>query len=131
METCNGVRILTKKKMRDGDREWSIPAFAYYAGHTNSQMQTTTSHCAATATTQSLAEQLTAKLIASGIDAAVCDLLADLDTVIYDTLVDIGEEAAAPPPTSLAKLSQAIEDCFDEGLTPLEVLNHCSKVVIA
>jgi hypothetical protein len=132
METCNGVKILTKKKMKDGDREWSIPASAYYAGHKNGQMQTTTNHYAATAMTQSLAEKLTAKLNASGVEAVVCDLFADLDTVIYDTLVDIGEEAPPPaaPPTSLARLSQAIKDCFDEGLTPLEVLNHCNKIVM-
>jgi len=66
------------------------------------------------------------------LEATVCDLFADPDTVIYETLVDIGEESAppAPPPTSLARLSQAIEDCFDEGLTPLEILNQCNKVVL-
>jgi hypothetical protein len=131
MTTCNGVKLATKKKMKDGDHEWSIPAFTYYAGHKHGQLQTTTNHYSATAMTQTLAEQLTAKLIASGMEATVCDLFADLDTVIYDTLVDIGEEAPppAPPPTSLARLSQAIEDCFN-GLTPLEVLNHCSKVIV-
>jgi hypothetical protein len=45
-----------------------------------------------------LAEQVTAKLTASGIEATVCDLFADLDTVIYDTLVAIGAET--PPPRS-------------------------------
>jgi hypothetical protein len=128
MTTCNGVKLATKKKMKDGDREWSIPSFVYYGGHKHGQLQTTTNHYAATAMTQTLAEQLTAKLNAAGMEATVCDLFADIDSVIYDTLVDIGEEAAPPPapPTSLAKLSQAIEDCFDEGLAPLEVLNHCS-----
>lgn len=48
---------------------------------------------AATALAQNLAEQLTAKLNASGMEAMVCDLFADLDAVIYDTLVDTGEEA--------------------------------------
>jgi hypothetical protein len=132
MQTCSGVKILTKKTMKDGDREWTIPSFVYYGGHKHGQMQTTTNHYAATAMTQALAEQLVAKLNASGSVASVCDLFADLDTVIYETLVDIGEETPPPPapPTSLGKLSRAIEDCFDEGLTPLEVLNHCNKVVI-
>jgi hypothetical protein len=82
--------------------------------------------------TQTLAEQLTAKLKASGVEATVCDLFADLDTVIYDRLVDIGEEAPslAPPPTSLAGLEKAIELCFDQGFTPLEVLNRCNKIVL-
>lgn len=132
MTTCYGVKLATKKKMKDGDHQWEIPSFTYYAGHKHGQLQTTTNHYAATAMTQTLAEQLTQKLDASGMEATVCDLFADLDTVIYDTLVDIGEEAPPPPApsTSLARLSQAIEACFDEGLTPLEVLNHFSKVVI-
>ena len=57
------------------------------------QLQTTTNHYAATAMTQNLAEQLTTKLKARGVEATVCYLFADLDTIIYDTLVDIGEEA--------------------------------------
>jgi hypothetical protein len=132
MTTCNGVKIHAKKKMKDGDREWTIPSFVYYGGRKHGQLQTTTNHYDAVAMTQNLAEQLTANLKASGLEATVCDLFADLDIVIYDTLVDIGEEAAPQvlPPTSLARLSQAIEDCFDEGLTPLEVLNQCNKVVL-
>jgi hypothetical protein len=92
MQTCSGVKIHAKKTMKDGDREWTIPSFVYYGGHKHGKLQTTTNHYAATAMTQNLAEQLTAKLKASGIEATVCDLFADLDTVIYDTLVDIGEE---------------------------------------
>jgi hypothetical protein len=132
MTTCNGVKIHSKKKMKDGDREWSIPAFTYYAGHKHGKLQTTTNHYAATTMTQNLAEQLTAKLNALGVESTVCDLFADLDTIIYDTLIDIGEEAAPPvaPPTSLARLAKAIEDCFEQGFSPLEVLNHCNKVVI-
>jgi hypothetical protein len=132
MTTCNGVKLLTKKKMKDGDREWSIPSFTYYAGHKHGQMQTTTNHCAATAMTQNLAEQLTAKLNASGLKASVCDLFADPDTLIHDTFVDIGEEAPPPvaPPASLARLSGAIEECFERGFSPLEVLNHCNRSVL-
>ena len=111
METCYGVKVHAKKKMKDGDREWTVPSFTYYAGHKHGHLQTTTNHYAATAMTQNLAEQLTAKLNASGLEATVCDLFADPDTVIYDTLVDIGEEAPPPPtpPTSLAGLEKAIE----------------------
>jgi hypothetical protein len=132
VETCYGVKLHGKKKMKDGDREWSIPSFTYYAGRKQGQLQTTTNHYAATAMTQSLAEQLTAKLNASGTEATVCDLFADLDTVIYDMLVDIGEEAPPPiaPPTSLARLLQAIEDCFEQGFGPLEVLNYCNRSIL-
>jgi hypothetical protein len=130
MQTCNGVKIHTKKTMKDGEREWSIPSFTYYAGHNHRQLQTTTNHYAATAMTQTLAEQLAAKLSASGIEATVCDLFADLDTVIYDNLVDICEEAAPPPRTSLARLSQAIEDCFEQGFSPVEVLNYCNRSIL-
>ena len=82
--------------------------------------------------TQNLAEQVAAKLNASGLQATVCDLLADPDTLIHDTLVNIGEEAPPPvaPPTSLARSAQAIEDCFNDGLTPLEVLNQCNTIVL-
>jgi hypothetical protein len=57
-------------------------------------------------------------------------LFADLDTVIYDTLVDIGEEAApqALAPTSLAGLAKAIELCFDQGFSPLESLTTATGV---
>ena len=82
--------------------------------------------------TQGLAEQLTQKRNSSGMEATVCDLFADPETVIHDTLVGIGEEAPAPvaPPGSLQELSQAIEKCFRQGLSPLEVLNHCNKTVL-
>ena len=59
-------------------------------------MQTTTNHYAATAMTQNLAEQVATKLDVSGMEATVCDLFADPDTLIHDTLVDIRGEA--PPP---------------------------------
>jgi hypothetical protein len=96
MKTCSGVKILTKKKMKDGDREWSIPSFVYYGGHKHGKMQTTTNHYAATAMTQKLADLVAAKLNGSGLEATVCDLFADPDTLVHDALVDIGEEA--PPP---------------------------------
>ena len=77
--------------MKDGDREWTIPSFVYYGGHKHGKLQTTTNHYAATAMTQNLAEQLAAKLNASGLEATICDLFADPETLIDDSLVDIGE----------------------------------------
>jgi len=64
--------------------------------------------------------------------AEVCELFADPDTVIHDSLVDIGEEAPPPeqPPASVAELANAIERCFHDGLTSLEILNYCCKVVV-
>ena len=60
-----------QKKMIDGDREWSIPSFTYYAGHKHGQLQTPTNHYAAKEMTQTLAEQFTAKLNASGVESTV------------------------------------------------------------
>jgi hypothetical protein len=118
--------------MKDRDRVWSIRSLTYYAGHRNGKMQTTGNHYAATAMTQNLAEQVGVKLIASGLEATVCDLFADPDTLIHETLADIGEEAPplVAPPTSLAGLAKAIELCFDQGFSPVEVLNHCNKIVL-
>src|ERR1700722_8607041 len=132
MQTCNGVKISAKKTMKDGEREWSIPSFTYYAGHNHRQLQTTTNHYAATAMTQNLADQVAAKLNASGLEGTVCDLFADPDTLIHDTLVDIGEEAPPPaqPPESIAELANAIERCLQDGLTSLEIFNHCCRAVL-
>jgi hypothetical protein len=132
METCHGVKVHAKKKMKDGDHEWSIPSFTYYAGHKHGQLQTTTNHGIATPMTLELAERLTAKLNATGMQAEVCDLFADPETMLHETLVDIGEEAPplAQPPESIAELANAIERCFQDGLTSLEILNHCCKAVL-
>jgi hypothetical protein len=79
--------------------------------------------------TEALAEVLVTKLNLNGHDAEVCELLAHETSTIHDSLVDIGEEAPPPAavPTSLVELSKVIENCLREGLSPLEVLNHCSK----
>ena len=132
METCSGVRIHSTRRMKDGDREWSIPSSAFYAGRKHGQLQTTTNHYTATPLTRNLAEQLSAKLKLAGMEATVCDLFADSDTLIHETMVSIGEEAPPPaaPPTSLQELGKAIENCFRQGLSPLEVLNHCNKTVL-
>jgi hypothetical protein len=74
--------------------------------------------------TQTLAEQLTAKLNASGIESTVCDLFADLDTVIYDTLVDIGEET--PPPRS----PSSYRNKTGLALSTFRVMLNGSKVIL-
>jgi hypothetical protein len=132
VDTAYGVKINATKKLREGTREWSVPSFSYYAGRKNGQLQTTTNHYSATPMTLALAEQLTTRLNSAGMEATVCDLFADPETVIHDTLVGIGEENPPPaaPPGSLQELSQAIEKCFRQGLSPLEVLNHCNKTVL-
>src|ERR1700744_4642229 len=125
MDTCHGVRIRATRKMKDGTREWSVPSFSYYAGRKNGQLLTTVNHCVATPMTAELAGELAAKLNSSGLQSEVCEIFADPETVIHDSLVDIGEEA--PPPTqspgSIAELTNAIERCFQDGLTSLEILN--------
>ena len=118
--------------MKEGTREWSVPSFSYYAGRKRGQLQTTTNHYAATPLTLALAEQLTTKLKLAGMEATVCDLFADPETVVHNTMVDIAEEAPQPVPaaTSIVELGKAIENCFRQGLSPLEVLNHCNKTVL-
>jgi hypothetical protein len=133
MDTSYGVKIHATKAMREGTREWSVPSFSYYGGRKNGQLQTTTNHYAATLMELALAEELVAKLTASGLSATVCDLFADPDAVICASLVEVGEEnpPPAPPPSSLAELGRAIERCFREDhLSPLEVINYCNRVVL-
>jgi hypothetical protein len=80
-----------------------------------------------------LAEELVLKLTAAGMQATVCDLYADPDAVIHQTMVSIGEEAPppAPPPSSLGNLATAIEQCFrQDHLSPLEVLTFAIKTVL-
>jgi hypothetical protein len=100
METCYGVKINASRQMREGTREWSFPSFSFYAGRKHGQLQTTTNHYAATPMTQSLAEQLAARLKLVGMEATVCDLFADPETVIHDTVIDIDEDV--PPPVATA-----------------------------
>jgi hypothetical protein len=133
VDTCYGVRIHTTKTMREGERSWSVPSSNFYAGRKHGQLQTTTNHYQATLLSLALAEELVVKLAASGLSATVCDLFADPEAVIHQTMVEIGEVAPppAPPPTTLQDLSKAIERCFREGgLSPLEVINHCNRVVL-
>jgi hypothetical protein len=94
--------------MQDGSREWVIPISSYYSGHKNGQLQTTTDHCLATPMTKDLAEKLTAKLNSQGMRAEPCELFADPEAVIHDSLVDIGEESAATGPA--ARINRGIDE---------------------
>lgn len=96
MDICHGVRIHAIRAMKDGSREWTIPVFSYYAGRKNGQLQTTSNHCLAIPMTKDVAEQLASKLNSIGLQAEPCEALSDPDTVIHDSLVDIGEEVPAP-----------------------------------
>jgi hypothetical protein len=104
----------------------------YYVGRgEDGQVQTSARPPNAALMTEALAEILATKLNLKGQHAEVCELLADETSTIHDSLVDIGEEAPpAAAPTSLVDLSKAIENCLRQGLSPLEVLNHCSKTVL-
>ncbi len=93
MDTSYGVKIHATKAMREGDRSWSVPSYSYYGGRKNRQLQTTTNHCQATLMELALAEELVAKLTASGLSATVCDLFADPEAVIHQNMIEIGEEA--------------------------------------
>jgi len=50
----------------------------------------------------------------------------------WEILVDIGEEAppSTQPPGSIAELTNVIERCFQDGLSSLQILNHCNKAVL-
>jgi hypothetical protein len=132
METCNGVKIHATKTMKNEERSWDVASFAYYAGRKFGALQTTTNHYSATPMSLALAEQLVAKLTLAGMKAEVCDLYADPETVVNETMIQIGEEAPppVPPPSSLQELSRAIESCFRQGLSPLEVITFCNKTIL-
>ena len=81
--------------------------------------------------TEELANLLVTKLDSTGQHAELCELLCDENSTIHDSLVSIGEaQAPVVVPTSLQELGRAIEQCFREGLPPLEVLNYCNRVVL-
>jgi hypothetical protein len=132
MHTCHGVKTHATRTVRDGNREWSIPTFSFYVGRKYGRLHTTTNHCLAAPMTADLAECLAAKLNSQGMQAEACELFADPETVIHDSLVDIGEEAPPPaqPPGSIAEFVNAIERCFQERLSSLEILNLCNKAVL-
>lgn len=133
MRTCNAVKIHATKLMKVDGRQWSVPSVAFFTGRENGEVQTSQKDYEALKMSQELAEKLVAKLTLAGLQAEVCDVYCDADTVVGETMVDIGEEAppAPAPPASLADLAEAIERCFhDDRLSPLEVLTHCCCVVL-
>src|SRR5882724_5443271 len=102
--------------MKVDGREWSVPSVTFFVGRKNGQIQTSQKDCEAVPMTQDLAEKLITKLTLAGLHAEVCDVYCDADTVVKETMIDIGEEAPPPaaPPSSLVELSKAIEKCFRE-----------------
>jgi hypothetical protein len=129
VEICHGVRIHTSTLV-DGRK---VPVSVYYVGRgKDGEARTSTKPHNAALMTEALAGLLVTKLTNTGHHAEVCELFCDENSTVHDDLVGLGEASAPPaaPPKSLAKLSDAIEACFEEGLTPLEVVNHCNKVVM-
>jgi hypothetical protein len=132
MRTCNAVKIHATKLMKVDGREWTIPSVAFFTGRKNGEVQTSQKDYHAVRMSQSLAEKLVGKLNLVGLQAEVCDVYCDAETVLKETMVEIGEEAPppAPPPVALAKLAQSIADCLHQGLSPLEVLTSAIKTVL-
>jgi hypothetical protein len=123
METCFGVRLLSST-MIEGHK---VPVSNYYVGPGKASSKPHNAACMDEAT----AGLLVAKLNSAGQHAEVCELLCDENSTIHDSLISLGEaQAAVVVPTSLSRLSHAIEQCFQEGVSPLEVLTHTAKTVL-
>jgi hypothetical protein len=123
METCHGVRLLSSILV-EGRK---VPVSNFYVGPGKACSKPHQAACM----TEALANLLVAKLNNTGHHAEVCELLCDENSTIHDTMVAIGEEAALiVVPTSLQHLAGSIESCFRQGLSPLEVLTHCCRVVL-
>jgi hypothetical protein len=128
MDTCHGVR-LHNSMMVEGRK---VPVSNFYVGPGKDGPRTSSKSHQAALMSESLAQLLVTKLNSTGHRAEVCELFSDENSTIHESLVDIGEQAPPPaaPPTSVAKLAQAIEDCLRQGLSPLEVLNLSNKIVL-
>jgi hypothetical protein len=105
----------------------------HYVGRgKDGEVKTSTKSFNAALMTEGLANLLVKKLNATGHHTEICELLADENSTIHDSLVSIGEaQAPVVVPTSLQELGRAIERCFREDhLSPLEVINFCNRVVL-
>jgi hypothetical protein len=123
METCHGVRLLSSILV-EGRK---VPLSNYYVGPGKACQKPHQAACM----TEELANLLVAKLNSAGQHSEVCELLCDENSTIHDNLVSLGEaQASIVVPTSLQHLAGSIESCFREGLSPLEVLTHCCRVVL-
>ena len=95
METSYGVKLHTSAKVEGRTVPWSL----YYVGRgKDGEVKTSTKPHNAACMTEGLANLLVTKLNSTGHHAEVCELLADENSTIHDSLVDIGEEA--PPPAA-------------------------------
>ncbi len=123
MNTCHGVR-LHSSTLIEGRK---VPVLNYYVGPGKRSSKPHNAACM----TEGLATLLVTKLNSTGQHAEICELLSDENSTIHDSLVSIGE-ARAPVvvPTSLQELSRCIEQCFKDGVSPLEVLTHAAKTVL-
>ena len=105
-----------------------VPVSNFYVGPGKSCSKPHQAACM----TEALANLLVAKLNSTGQQAEVCELLCDENSSIHDNLAFLGEaQAPVVVPTTLQELGRAIENCFRrDGLSPLEVLNYCCRVVL-
>ena len=123
MDTCHGVR-LHSSILIEGRK---VPVSNYYVGPGKACQKPHQAACM----TEALANLLVAKLNSAAQHSEVCELLCDENSTVHDTMVSLGEEAAPiVVPTLLQHLAGSIESCFREGLSPLEVLTHCCRVVL-
>jgi len=124
MNTCHGARLLSSTVI-DGRK---VPVSNFYVGPGKASSKPHNAACMV----EALANLLVTKLNSAGQHAEVCELLCDENSTVHDSLISIGE-AQVPiiVPTSLQDLGRAIERCFkDDGLSPIEVLTHCCRVVL-
>jgi hypothetical protein len=132
MRTCSAVKLHATKLMKVDGREWSVPSVAFFTGRKNGEVQTSQKDYDAVRMSKSLAEKLVTKLTQAGLKAEVCDVYCDDDTAVMETMIDLGEDIPPPPPpsNSIGELGKSIERCFKDGLSPLEILTHCCRVVL-